>query len=49
MAYALRCSMPERLGRNVAASNVGADLCVCPGPGVRLDAGADTQVCPYVG
>jgi outer membrane protein assembly factor BamA len=30
-----------------ALSIVGADLCVCPGLGMRRGAGADTQVCPY--
>jgi PAS domain S-box-containing protein len=30
------------------ANSVGADLCVCPGFGVRPITGADTQVCPYV-
>src|SRR5262249_2195766 len=29
-----------------ALSIVGADLCVCPGFGMRRGAGADTQVCP---
>src|SRR5262245_12525629 len=27
---------------------VGADLCVCPGLGLHMNTGADTQVCPYV-
>jgi Ca-activated chloride channel homolog len=36
--------------RHTSKSNlagVGADLCVCPGLGVRSITGADTQVCPY--
>lgn len=32
---------------NLALSNVGADLCVCRGFGVRRGAVADTEVCPY--
>jgi hypothetical protein len=29
-------------------SNVGADLCVCPGATANTGTGADTQVCPYI-
>jgi polyisoprenoid-binding protein YceI len=35
------------LERFAIALTVGADLCVCPGPGLHAANGADTQVCPY--
>ena len=34
--------------RSSLARMVGADLSVCPGNGVSIRAGADTQVCPYL-
>jgi len=35
------------IGRFAIACAVGADLCVCPGSGLHVITGADTQVCPY--
>ena len=35
------------LVRVAIACTVGADLRVCPGPGLQITTGADTQVCPY--
>ena len=37
----------RKLDRIAIACTVVADLCVCPGLGLRITAGADTQVCPY--
>ena len=39
----------RKLDRIAIACTVGADLCVCPGLGLRITAGADTQVCPGLG
>ena len=46
MACARRCSMRERRDRNIAVFNVGADLCVCPGPVFNVTPGQTHRSAP---